>query len=706
MQKSVAMNNNTKTMRYGMRIRGVLLLGLILSIGFSSNADAQKMTSAQKKMFKKNFKEGSLLMESAPKNRNDERMSDTTISYFKRCYALDSNNANVAYLIGKLYLATAMHKAAALPYLQKAVTNVKKKYHPNDPSEKHAPPMAFYWLARAQHVNYQFDAAIDNFNTFKKMIKDGGERPKDIAYWIGCCNNAKDLMQNPVACKVTNIGETVNGTYDDYAPIITADETEMFFTSKRPLVEDTAHNSEGIWMTTSAGPGKPWGGPMDPGTPLNVIGGNAATVSLSPDGQMIMDYQSPNVTTGMIYMAKLHGDMWAKPGMIDSSSSGVIDAKGGRYFTPSACMSPDGKSLYFASDRSGGTGGLDLYRSDLGADGNWGSPVNLGSNINTKYDEDAPFLSFDGSILFFSSKGHNTMGGYDVFMSKSDGQGGWGDPQNLGYPVNTPDDDKYFVLSADGKRGYYNTVRLGTMGERDIYEVTFNNALPVQCLGVMVGYYKTSDGSAIPADAKVTCSDGSNTITAAVNSKTGKYLVIVKPNVNYSVSVMSGGNTLKSYNIMIPNDSTYCAAGHAFMANDGMKPKVTPPPPVVKSKFGNEAYFVKYFGYNLDAISEGDPDFPTLVANITGAAKDTKIIVTIESSASNVPTTKFGTNDKLASARAEALKKALAKKVKGMENVKFELKPSVQGPEYNKDAQDHAKYEKFQYVKAFIREDK
>ncbi len=355
----------------------------------------------------------------------------------------------------------------------------------------------------------------------------------------------------------------------------------------------------------------------------------------------------------------------------------------------------------------GGTGGLDLYKSVLGSDGKWGTPVNLGANINTKMDEDCPFVSYDGSLLFFSSKGHNSMGGYDVFMCKSDGQGGWGDPQNLGYPVNTPDDDKYFVLSADGKRGYYNTVRLGSMGERDISEVTFATPLPVQCVGVMVGYYKTSDGSAIPADAKATCSDGTNSVTVSINSKTGKYIAIIKPNVNYSVSITSGGSTLKTYNIMMPADSAYCKSGRAFISNNG----VTPPPavvtpPVVKSKFGNEAYFVKYFGYNLDNIAESDPDFGTLVSNITDAAKDTKIIVSIESSASNVPTTKFGTNDKLASARAEAMKKALGKKVKNMANVKYEMKPTVGGPQYNSDAQDHAKYEKFQYVKVYLREDK
>ncbi len=707
-EKNRVMKYTTKSIN-SLPIGKIFLFSFIFATCLTISLSAQPMTSAQKKTFKKNFKEGTLLIEANTGNRDDERMADTTLKFFQRCYALDSTNCNVAYIIGKLYLATAMHKAAALPYLQKAVTNIKKKYHPSDPSEKHAPPMAYYYLAQAQAVNYQFDNAIENFNTFKKMLKsDGGERPKDIAMRTGWASNAKDLMANPVDCRVVNIGETVNSTYDDYAPVLTADEAQMYFASKRPMVEDTANDREGIWSTI-AGQNKVWAAPTDPGAPLNVVGGNSATVSLTPDGQQMMVYVSEGVGNGEVYVTKLKGNTWTVPGKIDSSKQGVIDSKGSKYFTPSACLSPDGKTLYFSSDRAGGQGKLDLYRSDLQSDGTWGSPQNLGTGINTKEDEDCPFVSYDGSLLFFSSKGHNTMGGYDIFMCKADGQGGWGDPQNLGYPVNTPDDDKFFVLSADGKRGYYNTVRLGTMGERDIYEVTFKNPLPVQCVGVMVGYYKTADGSAIPADAKVTCSDGTNSTSAVVNSATGKYLVLLKPNVNYAVTITAGGNSVSNYNIMVPGDSAYCKLGRAFISNGGKAPvpPPTPPTPVAVDKFGSAPYFVKYFGYNLDEVTSNDPDFPTLMTNINNAIKDgTKIVVSIESSSSTVPTTKFGSNDKLAMARAEAVKKALAKDVKNATNVRFELKPSVNGPAYGDDYENHAKYEKYQYVKAYIREDK
>jgi len=703
------MKYNTKTMNY-LRMAKILVGGVILSICFSINlnAQSQNLTGAQKKTFKKNFKEGTVLMENGVPNRTDEKVQDTTLRYFLKCYSMDSNNANFAYLVGKLYLGTAMHKAQALPYLEKAVRDVKKKYYPGSISERHAPPLAYYYLARAEHVNYQFDDAIDNFNVFKKMLKPGSNRNKDITYWINCCNSGKDLVKSPVDCKVVNIGETVNSVYDDYAPIITADESEMYFTSKRPLAEDTANNREGVWVTT-AGAGKVWGAPQDPGSPLNEVGGNTATVWLAADGQKMIVYKSISVTNGMLYATDLEGGNWAKPSLIDTGDAGVIDAKHSNYYTPSACISPDGNTIYFSSDRPGGLGGLDLYESDLQKDGTWGSATNMGPAINTPYDEDCPFVSFDGYLLFFSSKGHNTMGGYDVFMSKG-GQGNWGDPQNLGYPVNTPDDDKYFVLTPDGKRGYYNTVRLGTMGERDIYEVTFNNALPVQCVGVLVGYVKMPDGFSIPQDAKVTATLGTTSHTVMVNTKTGKFLAVLQAGKNYSIVVTAGGKEMNKYNYTIPLDSAYCTVPRSFYnqkiilgdTTNVFRPKPAPPRPVDTVK-PNLLTFSKFFGYNLNDISEKDPDFSTFVRNIDSAAAKTKVVVTIDASASKVPTSKFGNNFVLARSRAESLEKALSKYCKNLKNVKFDLKSNVNGPEYAKDYENRAKYADFQYVKGYIR---
>ena len=681
------------------QFRKIFIAGIILTSCFTVTSNAQS--------FNQSFKKGTVYMNAANPNRYDERMSDTTLKYFLRCYAIDSTNANVSYIIGKLYLATAMHKAAALSYEEKAVKSTTKKYHVDDETEKQASPLAYYYLARAEHVNYLFDNAIDNFNKFKLMLRaNDKKRADDIDYWVACCNSGKQLMQSPVDCKVIDMGE-INSTYDDFAPVLNADESQLYFTSKRTSSEDTGSDREEIWVSNT-GQGGVWGTPTDAGSPLNVTGKNSATVFLASDAETMIAYESYGYKNGTLYMSKMDAGNWGSLSMIDT---GVIDMKPKTVYTPSACLTTDGKTLYFSSDRPGGQGGLDLYKSDMGSDGTWGPATNLGSTINTKYDEDCPFVSYDGSLLFFSSKGHNTMGGYDVFMSKG-GAGNWGDPQNLGYPINTPDDDNYFVLNADGKRGYYNTVRLGSMGERDIYEVEFATPLPVQCVAVLDGYLKTSDGSPIPTDAKVTCTTaGSAAITTGANPTTGKFIVVLTPKQTYSIVVTAGGKQTNSYVYAPPTDSGYCTLSRAFYngkiilgdTTDVFRPKPATPT-MVASKFNTDPYFVKYFGYNLDAISENDPDFPTLVRNIDSAAKNTKIVVSIESSASTVPTTKYGTNDKLASARAEALKKTLLKKVDNAANVRFELKPSVNGPAYANDAKSVEKYGKFQYVKAYIRE--
>jgi len=683
------------------QFRKIFIAGLILSGCFAVSLNAQSKTN-----FNQDFKKGTIYMNGANPNRYDERLSDTTLKYFLACYAIDSTNANVSYIIGRLFLATAMHKAAALPYEEKAVKNTRKKYQVDDPKERHASPLAFYYLARAEHVNYLFDNAIGNFNNFKLMVKPNDkDRLADIDYWVACCNNGKQLMQSPVDCKVIDMGE-INSTYDDYGPVLNADESQLYFTSKRTAVEDTGNDREEIWVSNS-GPGRVWGTPTDAGSPLNITGSNSASVFLAADGETMIDYQSSSYKNGELYLSKMDAGNWGTPSVMDTT---IVNAKPKTAYTPSACMSPDGKTLYFSSNRPGGMGGLDIYKSDMGSDGNWGAATNLGSSINTQYDEDCPFVSLDGSLLFFSSKGHNTMGGYDIFMSKG-GQGTWGDPQNLGYPINTPDDDNYFVLNADGKRGYYNTVRLGSMGERDIYEVEFNTPLPVQCVAVLDGYLKNADGSPIPTDAKVTCTtNGVAPVVTSANPTSGKFIAILTPKLTYTIVVNAGGKQTNSYVFTPTMDSGYCTLSRAFFngkiilgdTTNVFRPR--PSTPIIASKFNNDPYFVKYFGYNLDAISENDPDFPTLIRNIDSAAKNTKIVISIESSASTVPTTKYGTNDKLANARAEALKKVLVKKVDNTGNIRFELKPSVNGPAYANDAAKVEKYGKFQYVKAYIRE--
>ena len=289
------------------------------------------------------------------------------------------------------------------------------------------------------------------------------------------------------------------------------------------------------------------GGPVDEP-------GNDATVSLSADGQELILYRSGTDGGGNLYASHLSGLTWTLPNEIDSSNLGVIN---GTAYQPTACISPDKKTIIFASNKPGGMGGLDLYKITIDNTGKWSTPVNLGPSINTEYDENTPFIHADDSTMFFSSKGHNTMGGYDVFSAKEDAQGNWAHAKNIGYPVNTPDDDFYFNVSADGKRAYYTTVRQGGFGEMDNYEVIFAKPLPVQSVAVLVGYVKTADGSQMANDVKVTFNSPKGNSTARVNPKTGKFLQILRPDQKYDATITTQDKTVFNHNFTLSADSSY-----------------------------------------------------------------------------------------------------------------------------------------------------
>jgi hypothetical protein len=500
-----------------------------------------------------------------------ERYTDSALKTFLLIYKTDPDNANVCYYIGQLLLETPAHKADALTYLEKAASKVITKYIPDDPYERSAPPPTYYYFARALHLNYQFSDAIVNFNIFKKLLSKNDARQKDIDYWIQCCNNGTELMKTPVDCKIINIGDSVNSKYPDNSPVISVDEQELIFTSRRPggMNDSTVKDSNGfynedIWMSYARNDGG-W----TKAKPVNTIntGGNDAAISLSPDGTQLILYRDDGKGgNGSLYASNLKGLQWGYTNTIDSASPGAINSSG--MSNPSACLSPDGMTLYFSSNRAGGMGGTDLYKISISDSGKWGQPVNLGPNINTEYDEDAPFIHSDDSTMFFSSKGHNTMGGYDVFMAKLDSGGIWGHVQNMGYPINTPDDDINFSLSADGRRAYYSSIQKGGYGEKDIYEVIFNNPVPVKRVAVLVGYIHTPDNSPLPNDILVSTGqtpvNAKTLIKTKVNPKTGKFLQVLRPNVTYNVVISSQGKDVFNQNFYLPADSSYFTLSRAF----------------------------------------------------------------------------------------------------------------------------------------------
>src|SRR6185369_2288779 len=255
---------------------------------------------------------------------------------------------------------------------------------------------------------------------------------------------------------------------------------------------------------------------------------------------------------GSLYQITKDGEGWSKP----SELAGGINSPG---LETTCSITPDGKTIYFASDRNGGRGGLDIWKTELKADGKWGLPVNLGPEVNTSANEDAPFIHPDQKTLFFTSDGHNTMGGNDIFKSILV-SGKWTKPENMGYPVNTTANDNYFTLLADGKRAYFSSDRKGGQGAQDIYYIDMpENASTVPLTMVKGKILNAETGKPMPTKMYVIEKDSKKEIEFVYDPdpKTGDYLIILPPAKNYDIVIESEGFLPYTLNVNIPNQDYF-----------------------------------------------------------------------------------------------------------------------------------------------------
>lgn len=318
-----------------------------------------------------------------------------------------------------------------------------------------------YHLGVAFQNTNEFTKAIEHFQEFRKKKSNlASIADKKIAE----CRIADSLSNYELNVIIENAGTSVNTYFHDYAPIISGDGNTLIFTSNRTedekeIREETYY--EDIYITRRTDKG--WAAPKKISSHLNHKYNDAAA-SLSPDGKTLFLYYEEGA--GDIYVSRLQGDDWSEPEPLNKNINTTL------YWETSASVSSDGKKLYFASNRPGGIGELDIYVSELDSKGSWGKATNLGPLINTPEHEDAPFIHPDGVTLYFSSDGHPTLGNSDIFVSEFK-NGKWQKPQNLGWPINTWEFDGFFTISADKKKGFYSTLKEGGYGEADIYSITF-----------------------------------------------------------------------------------------------------------------------------------------------------------------------------------------------------------------------------------------
>lgn len=391
----------------------------------------------------------------------DRNYKDALTEYL-RLLNDDPKNVEIKYRIGLCYLSTNIDKKKAIPYLEAMARESK------------APKDVYLELGRAYHLANRYDDAIKKYTEYIELAKLRPEDARRVNKAIDQCRVGKYLVENPVEVEFECLSKDINTPFPEMYPFITADESFMIFTSRSNKVtggfkEMDGNYSSDIFSSTQVA-GK-WSKPKNLSSIVNTQFYEVGT-SMTPDGKNVVVYFSNEIAQSDLYLLgkKEKAKTFSKA---VSLGDGVNTAK---FLEVSGAVSPDGKFLIFSSDRPGGKGGLDLYVSYF-ENGAWGPAENLGSEINTEWDEDYPSFSPDGSKMYFASNSEKSMGGFDIFSAKyNKATKTFVAPTNMGYPINTADDNQTISFNNQGNVAYVSQQREGGIGELDIWRLTFKNA--------------------------------------------------------------------------------------------------------------------------------------------------------------------------------------------------------------------------------------
>ncbi len=390
----------------------------------------------------------------------------------------DSTNVEFNHRIGLCYLYTNIDKTKAIPYLEWVVK--QEKFDPN----------AWYDLGRAYQFAYRFE---DARKSFKKFISTGikDDNPISAKRQLEICDNADKLMSNPVNVTITNLGSPINTEYPEYNPFVPADESYIIFTSPRAGNLGGFVNYDGFFTADiyfAARANSEWKKGKGISNSINTYLVEEV-VGLSPDGDMMFIYMDNEYGMSDIFVSEGKGRSFKRPESLGMN----INQK---TFESGACLTQNKKILIFASNREGTLGGMDLWMSQQLPTGEWGVPVNLGPGVNTIYDEDYPYFAPDGESFYFASTGYQNIGGYDIFKCKyNKTDNTFSPPTNIGYPINTPEDNTTISFTSSGRHAYLAAVMPGGYGQTDIYRVTFNNIEPKKCF--ISGIIMTEDSTSL-----------------------------------------------------------------------------------------------------------------------------------------------------------------------------------------------------------------
>ena len=408
-------------------------------------------------------------------------------------------------------------------------------------------------LAKMYHKTGKVKKAMAMMQKFKATVPAHDKRTlKKIDAEMATYKNALEIMSKPKDIKVHSIGVGINSEYSEYNPVVATDQSVMAYTALKPNKDKLKTNQDYYeeihvaYSTIGGGWSKPEKLPIK--SEFNV-----GTAGISPDGQTMLIFIGSTNNTGSLYTIKREGEKeWSDPVPLPRGVNSD-------YLESTASITPDGKTLYFASNRSGGYGGLDIYKSEKTAKGLWGRPQNLGKDVNTKFNEDAPFIHPDKRTLFFTSNGKKSIGGNDIFKTALIGEK-WIEPINMGYPINTTANDNYFTLTADGNIGYFSSDRLGGKGGQDVYFINMPESernIPITLVKGRILDRETL--KPVPTVIKVVNTETKEKVEYIYNpnTETGDYLMIFPPGKSYDMIIESDGYLPYTINISVPNQTYF-----------------------------------------------------------------------------------------------------------------------------------------------------
>lgn len=466
-------------------------------------------------------------------NSGDKLFSDNyyrnALPFYEQVLTIEPNHAKALFKSGVCYLNRYSK--------DKALKNIQKAYELDQSVDKHI----HYWLGRAYHLSYQFDKAKEEYVVYAESLRKSDSRRKEVEQYIDQVALCKQYVAKPSNFLVENLGAVINSSFSEHSPVASLNDSTLLFTTRRSAGDGAKEEKDGepfedIYMSKKQPDGS-WSAPQS--IQLNTSGHDASIQLYDNDTKLLLYRSSKD---GDIYISQKEGDKWGDPKAFSEINSGDFESD--------AFVSADGKTVYFATNHYKKFGDMDIYYITKNDDGSWSKHKELEGDINTDADEDAPFITPDGKTLYFSSRGHKGMGGFDVYKSILQSDGSWSNPVNLGYPINTPDDDVYFYYASSDDRAYIASYRDGGYGEKDLYGIA-----PIEHVLVYGKVLEDKTGKAI--DGAEISFKSTKLITNESKDQehvvAGEYkdINVLSYNV-YKVEISKGGELLSTDSLVIP----------------------------------------------------------------------------------------------------------------------------------------------------------